>query len=232
MIGPRFPDLYQVSEEKRELYSKMALLLFKPHRNSNDVLLENCSYTASFDAFRTTEYYTNSEADHILTNIQQYYTGKRRAKELRELENSHKDEESFLFSDSDDETDDGRDDQEETEQLNFEMNDAAFESNVTEFSNQNLAQDAKIIQNSISAVIKRLRTVYSVHELSGIQRNDAIDEIQEIVKHTTRSQLCLQNSAHVQLWPQCSSLAKINLDLRSVKETYKTFELNGRKRVL
>ena len=143
MIGPRFPDLYQVSEEKRELYSKMALLLFKPHRNSNDVLLENCSYTASFDAFRTTEYYTNSEADHILTNIQQYYTGKRRAKELRELENSHKDEESFLFSDSDDETDDGRDDQEETEQLNFEMNDAAFESNVTEFANQNLASRCK-----------------------------------------------------------------------------------------
>ncbi len=84
IIGPRLPDVFEIDEEEFEKYAKIALLLFKPHRKPEHLLDRKTKYSEAFLEFKGTEYYRNSQVERILFNIDQYYSGKRRAKELRD----------------------------------------------------------------------------------------------------------------------------------------------------
>ncbi len=85
IVGPRLPDLFDIEEEEFEKNTqKIALLLFKPHRNSAQLLGTKRKYSEAFLDFKETGYFKNSQAGPILSNIQEYYSGKRQAKEIRD----------------------------------------------------------------------------------------------------------------------------------------------------
>ncbi len=77
--------MFEIDEEEFEKYAKIASLLFKPHRKPEHLLDGKTKYSEAFLEFKRTEYYRNSQAERILSNIDQYYSGKRRAKELRDV---------------------------------------------------------------------------------------------------------------------------------------------------
>ncbi len=66
-----------------EKYSKIALLLFKPHRSRYNILQQFNSFTDAFSEFGSSAQYKNSQAGRILSNMQLYYAGKRRAQKIR-----------------------------------------------------------------------------------------------------------------------------------------------------
>ncbi len=57
IIGPRIPDLYEITEDNMEKYSKIALLLFKPHRSRDNILQKFNSFTEAFNEFQSSEQY-------------------------------------------------------------------------------------------------------------------------------------------------------------------------------
>ncbi len=87
----------------------MALILFKPRRSSKEILGTKSNFTEAFTEFKTSNYCANSQAEQILSNIQQYYVGKRRAKEIRDKYNANDPENDTNSTMEDDENvaDDG-----------------------------------------------------------------------------------------------------------------------------
>ncbi len=62
--------------------------------------LRKCkTYSEEFIAFKNTSYYKSSQAEQILSNIQQYYTGKRGGKDLRDAKRDEFDDENISNSD-------------------------------------------------------------------------------------------------------------------------------------
>ncbi len=77
----------------------MALLLFQAHRTSNQLLGKYKTYSEAFIAFQNTGYYKSSQAEQSFSNIQQYYTGKRRVKDLRDSKRNGFEDENVSNSD-------------------------------------------------------------------------------------------------------------------------------------
>ena len=91
-IGPRFPDLDKFNEDdgekKRTLYAQMTLILFKPFRKKEDLLVEmmedeeKSQWWESFLHWKSND--ATQEQLQFLENVQDYHIGKRRAKEIRQ----------------------------------------------------------------------------------------------------------------------------------------------------
>ena len=82
IIRPRLPDLYDADDTDIEKYAKIALLLFKPHRKTSEILGNHEDYCKALQHFQDSEKYKEAQADIILSNMSQYYAGRRKAKEL------------------------------------------------------------------------------------------------------------------------------------------------------
>ncbi len=68
-------------EEKSGLYSKIVLVLLKPHKERNNAQHSKRTYLENFHAFKETEY-CHSQAGRILYDIGQYYSIERKATKL------------------------------------------------------------------------------------------------------------------------------------------------------
>ncbi len=76
IIGPRLSDLLDKEREGILNVFKNGIGLFKPNRNQEHLLDSKRTYSEAFLAFKETEYFQNSQAGRILSNIDQYYSGK------------------------------------------------------------------------------------------------------------------------------------------------------------
>ena len=116
IIGPRLPEIKTLDcEEEKKQYTQRALILLKPFRTRDDLFGDNSSYLEAWKKFKKTSIYLNSEAPIILENIQEFYNGKRRAREQRELYAQYIEDGAF---DSDDENcNDNANDEMEEENL-------------------------------------------------------------------------------------------------------------------
>ncbi len=83
ITGPRIPDLHKITNESMKKYSKVALLLFKPHRSRGNILQQFNSFADAFNEFQSSDQYKDSQGGRIHSNTQQYYVGKRRVQEIR-----------------------------------------------------------------------------------------------------------------------------------------------------
>ncbi len=81
----------------------MAERLFKPRRSTSNFFRTRPKYSKAFTDCQETECYQNSRAGRILSNIEQYYFGKRKAKKLRDARREAGIDVEEIFSKSDDE---------------------------------------------------------------------------------------------------------------------------------
>lgn len=85
VVGGRLPDMAKLeSLEKQEEYALAAMCLLRGFRNRESFVQGNQSYWDSFNLWRKTEAGKMGFVDSILTNAQDYYEAKRKAKESSE----------------------------------------------------------------------------------------------------------------------------------------------------
>ena len=79
IIGPRLPDLEDISEVDFELYCKIVLVLFKAHKCKQDLLQGHLTFTSSYLEFKDSSNFKSSGCENYTRNAQEYYKGKRMA---------------------------------------------------------------------------------------------------------------------------------------------------------
>ncbi len=129
-------------------------------------------FIQAFHSFKEPKYYQESQAKQILSDIEQYYIGKRRARDLRSATNNCHSSNLDILESSDDDN---------NTVMSFDI--SKYEPEDTELSTGKVSEfTAKTNKNFIQRILEH--TIENINLRSYSTKNFSTDDIKRVVRHT------------------------------------------------